>query len=162
MTIYILLALLIVPLLEIATFIEVGGAIGLWPTLAIVVLTALGGTALLRHQGLETLRRARADLDRGQVPVTAVFDGVCLLLAGALLLTPGFLTDGLGGLLFVPGLRVGLRRFLLQRLLASGHLPSGGAPEGGGQEVIEGDYVELDGGEGEPRSGPHDKGGHRS
>ena len=157
MAVYILLALVIVPLMEIATFIEVGEAIGLWPTLIIVVLTAFAGTALLRHQGLDTLRRARAALERGQMPVAAAFDGVCLLVAGALLLTPGFLTDAAGGLLFMPVLRAWLRRFLFHRLLASGHLRSGGAPEQQGQKIIEGDYVEVNDDEGKAEPGAEGK-----
>ncbi len=83
MTAYLLLALILVPLTEIAVFIEVGEALGLLPTLAIVVLTAVFGAALLRRQGLHTLRRAEASLARGEAPLAEVFDGVCLLLAGA-------------------------------------------------------------------------------
>jgi UPF0716 protein FxsA len=94
-----------VPLLEIAIFIEVGGLIGLWPTIGLVVLTAAAGTALLRSRGLATLERAREALARYQVPVAEVFDGMCLILAGALLLTPGLLTDAAGLVLFIPAVR---------------------------------------------------------
>ena len=151
MAIYILPALLIVPLLEIAVFIMVGETIGLMPTLVVVVLTAILGTALLQHQGLQTLRRAKASLDRNEVPVAEVFDGFCLLIAGVLLLTPGFLTDAAGGLLFVPPLRAWLRRFLLHRLLASSQVwvdgervDATGGPRGGHRDtLIEGEYVEV-------------------
>lgn len=108
MAIWILLAFVGVPLIEIALFIEVGGFIGLWPTIAIVIATAVVGTALIRHQGLSTLRRAQQEMDANRLPMRELFDGVCLLFAGALLLTPGFMTDTLGFLLLVPP----LRRFL--------------------------------------------------
>jgi len=95
----------IVPIVEIALFIQVGGLIGVWPTIALVFLTAVAGTTLLRAQGLSTLRRAQASLDQGQLPMREVFDGACLLVAGVLLLTPGFMTDALGLSLFLPPVR---------------------------------------------------------
>jgi UPF0716 protein FxsA len=110
MGILILIAFICVPLIEIAVFIEVGGAIGPWPTLALIVLTAVLGTWQLRAQGLATLSRARSQMERGKMPARELFDGLCLLVAGALLLTPGFVTDSLGALLFIPPLRDALRR----------------------------------------------------
>ena len=110
MAFLILLALILVPLIEIGVFIEVGGAIGLWPTLALIVVTALLGTWQLQAQGLTTLNRAREQMDRGAMPARELFDGACLLIAGALLLVPGFVTDVLGALLFVPPVRDALRR----------------------------------------------------
>ena len=102
---YILLAFIAVPLIEIAVFIQIGDVIGLWWTLAVVVATAIGGTLMLRSQGLATLRRAQAHMAQGRMPLREVFDGLCLLMAGALLLTPGFVTDITGGLLFLPPIR---------------------------------------------------------
>ncbi|WP_299441943.1 FxsA family protein [uncultured Rhodospira sp.] len=150
-----LLAFIGIPLLEIAVFIQVGGLIGLGATLVLVVLTAIAGTLLLRAQGLSTLGRARASLDRGEVPVREVFDGACLLVGGALLLTPGFVTDTLGFLLLLPP----FRGFVLERLKRSGHLhvqtmggfgtaPGGGPgpgrpPQGGPGPVIEGEYEDV-------------------
>ena len=98
----IFLILIITPIVEIAVFIQVGGLIGLWPTLAAIVLTALIGTALLRQQGLATLARAQREMAAQRLPVRELFDGICLLLAGALLLTPGFVTDAIGGALLMP------------------------------------------------------------
>lgn len=98
-----------VPVLEIAVFIEVGGKIGLGWTLAIVIATAIAGSTLLRLQGLATLRRAQESLARNELPLREVFDGMCLVFAGALLLTPGFVTDTVGGLLFLPPVRYFLR-----------------------------------------------------
>lgn len=139
-----LLIFIAVPLLEIAVFIEVGGWLGLWPTLAIVVLTAVVGTALLRRQGLATLRRAQSALDRNELPLAEVFDGICLLLAGALLLTPGFVTDALGGLLFIPPVRAALRHAAGRRLMAHTEVHvSGHRRAGGGDGVIDGEYEDL-------------------
>jgi UPF0716 protein FxsA len=141
----VLLAFIGVPLLEIAVFIEVGGFLGLWPTLGVVILTAIAGTTLLRHQGLATLGRARSNLEAGRLPMVEVFDGVCLLLAGALLLTPGFVTDLAGLLLFVPTLRAVLRRMLARHLTASGRSDVranvfADDRDHGGATVIEGEF----------------------
>lgn len=145
MGILLLAAFIGVPLLEIGVFVEVGGAIGLWPTLATVILTALLGTWCLRAQGLATLGRARSQLDKGALPAKELFDGACLLVAGALLLTPGFVTDAAGFLLFVPALRDALRGYLARRIkvrmeshaYVHGEKAHGG-PRGG--TTIDGDF----------------------
>ena len=99
---YILFALFIcIPILEVSVFISVGEEIGLTWTLAIVIITAITGTWLMKRQGLETLLRLQDQINQGQLPLREVFDGFCLLLAGAFLLTPGFVTDGVGFLLFI-------------------------------------------------------------
>ena len=148
MVLVILLALIATPLVEIAVFIEVGERIGLWSTLGLVVLTAVIGTALLRQQGLATLASARATVERGGVPVQEVLDGVCLLLAGALLLTPGFVTDGFGGALLLPPLRHFLQRWAMIRLMARGDfdvtMHGAGRRRGAKDGVIDGEFVEID------------------
>ncbi|NQV85359.1 MAG: FxsA family protein [Rhodospirillales bacterium] len=116
----ILAAFIAVPIIEITLFIEVGGRIGLAPTVGVVILTALAGTALLRHQGLATLRKAQASLQENRFPMDEVFDGLCLVVAGALLLTPGFFTDAIGLSLFVPPFRTLLRRRITAFLIARG------------------------------------------
>lgn len=149
--ILLLAAFIAVPLLEIAVFIQVGGLIGLWPTLALVLLTAAAGTWLLRLQGLATLNRARSQLDRGVLPARELFDGLCLLLAGALLLTPGFVTDTLGLLLFVPALRDLLRNILARRLATAEtrvwvdgtEVRRGPSPGRGRGDVIDADYRDV-------------------
>jgi len=113
----ILLAFILVPIAEIAVFIKAGQIIGLGWTLAAVIATAAAGTWLLRRQGLQVLAQTQARLNRGELPVGEMFDGVCLLVAGVLLLTPGFLTDTLGLLLFIPPLRQALGYFVLRRLV---------------------------------------------
>lgn len=107
-----LFVMLAVPLIEIGLFIEIGGRIGLLATVAIVIVTAVIGSALLRHQGLGALNAARAAMAEQRLPIEQVFDGFCLLIAGAFLLTPGFLTDFIGFLLFVPPIRATLGRWL--------------------------------------------------
>lgn len=118
MAIFLLIAFIGMPIIEIAVFINVGGQIGLWPTLAIVVATAIAGTWLLRYQGLATLARVQESLARQEFPIEEVFDGLCLLFAGALLLTPGFVTDTIGLSLFMPPIRRLLQR-LMRRWLAN-------------------------------------------
>jgi UPF0716 protein FxsA len=149
-----------IPILEIAVFIRVGDLIGLWPTIATVLLTAMAGTALLRHQGLATLAKARANLDAGALPVKEIFDGACLLVGGVLLLTPGFVTDAMGLALLMPPVRTVLRRFLSTRIKTEVHMR--GADSGGGatnmnpgaarrpggtssgrSDIIDGDFVDV-------------------
>ena len=109
------LAFLVVPVVEIYLFIEVGGAIGAAATIGIVILTAVAGAWLFRAQGLSTLDRARNSMAQGQVPAMELMEGVFLLLAGAFLLTPGFFTDALGFAFLVPPLRRGLIQLALRR-----------------------------------------------
>ncbi|TCT11905.1 UPF0716 protein FxsA [Tepidamorphus gemmatus] len=105
----VLLSLFIaLPLCEIALFILVGGQIGVLATIAIVVLTAIAGATLVRRQGLATLQRARADFDAGRIPAGPMAEGLAILFAGVLLLTPGFLTDAIGFALLIPALRARL------------------------------------------------------
>ncbi|MBT3358023.1 MAG: FxsA family protein [Rhodospirillales bacterium] len=155
----ILLILMIgVPIIEIAVFIEVGGWLGLVPTLAVVVLTAVIGTGLLRHQGFSTLARAQQHLAVGRFPMAEVFDGLCLLLAGALLLTPGFVTDAFGFLLFVPAFRAGFRGLVGRYLESSGrvNVQAGGFGPGNTPDrdpsVIEGEFEEVGDGTDSPPS----------
>ena len=161
----VIIAVLIgVPLIEIAVFIEVGDRIGLWPTIAVVVATAVAGGAMLRHQGMSVLARAQKAMERQEFPVAEIIDGVCLLFAGALLLTPGFVTDALGFVLMVPGLRNALVRPAWRYLSAHGSIrggftrqggtgggPGPGGPGGGPGGIIDGEYREV-----RPDDGPHD------
>lgn len=107
------------PIIEIALFIQVGGAIGLWPTLAIVILTALAGTALMRAQGLSTLNRLQRSLAEGGNPADPMAQGAMILVAGVLLLTPGFFTDAVGFALLLPPVRAFLIRQAASRISTS-------------------------------------------
>jgi UPF0716 protein FxsA len=132
MPVIIFFVLVGIPIVEIALFIQAGKLIGLWPTLAAVIATAVIGTAMLRHQGFTVLRQAQASVVAGQAPVAQVFDGACLLVGGALLLTPGFLTDAIGFALLVPAVRRAIRTMAMRRLVAVGGVrvypPPGGSP----------------------------------
>jgi len=141
MILFLFFLFLFTPLIEIAVFIEVGDRLGLWPTLGVVVLTAILGAGLFRVQGLSTLRQAQANLNANVFPAREVFDGLCLLVAGTLLITPGFVTDSLGFLLFFPPFRHGLRRFA-ERHMAFEAWPGEKGPDGD-DETIEGVYWEV-------------------
>ncbi|TQS70393.1 FxsA family protein [Rhodobacteraceae bacterium] len=127
---WIFLAFLLVPLIEIGLFIQVGGLIGLWPTLAIVIITAVAGTSLVRSQGaraLNDLRRSMAELGDPSQPLA---HGAMILFAGALLLTPGFFTDTCGLLLLVPKVRDMVLKQVAQRVKVQSFQMGGGAPRG--------------------------------
>ena len=145
MPLLILLAFIALPLLEIGVFIRVGSEIGLVPTLATTLLTAVIGTLLMRAQGIATLKKVRDSLDHGDMPVRAVFDGACKLVAGALLLAPGFITDGIGLLLFVPLIRSVFLALLISRASISMAVPRNGhngpAPRRGYD--VDGDYQDI-------------------
>jgi len=160
MAILLLAAFIGIPILEIAIFIEVGSRIGVFPTIALTIATAVAGTLLLRAQGLATLARARAQMDRGEMPREELFDGLCLLIAGACLLTPGFFTDAVGLLLFIPAVRRVLRQVIAAHIARSGHTrividgeeihPGRRPPQGGKGPIIEGEFTEVDDAPGEP------------
>lgn len=114
---WLFLAFLLVPIIEIALFIQVGGLIGLWPTLGIVVLTAVAGTALVRSQGFRVLADLRSSFDRMSDPTEPLVNGAMILFAGALLLTPGFFTDALGLSLLVPAVRSAVYRWVRARVM---------------------------------------------
>jgi UPF0716 protein FxsA len=119
------------PILEIVLFIEIGGLIGVGPTILVVIVTALVGSILLRLQGSAVIQRTQMALRAGELPVDPVIDGISLLVAGALLLTPGFFTDAVGFLLFVPPFRRALARRIFMHMVRTGHVHVvGGGPEG--------------------------------
>ena len=132
-----------VPLLELFILIRLGGAIGLMPTLALCVLTGVAGAWLARREGLRALWSFQERLARGGVPGRALMDGLCILLGGAVLLTPGLLTDLLGFALLLPPSRRWIQARMkrrIERQLADGSLrvttlgghPGGGAHPGAG------------------------------
>ncbi|GAA6150682.1 FxsA family protein [Pseudoteredinibacter isoporae] len=99
------LLFIVMPVLELWLLIQVGGQIGALNTIALVFLTAIVGTWLLRQQGLRTLFQARSKMASGQMPAKEMAEGLCLAVGGALLLTPGFITDAIGFACLIPGLR---------------------------------------------------------
>lgn len=103
------LAFLVVPFLELFVILKVGGALGAVNTIGLLVLVSVVGAWLVKREGLAVLRRAQARIQSGGMPAKELIDGVLILFAGALLLTPGFLTDVVGVLLLLPPVRAGLR-----------------------------------------------------
>lgn len=112
-----LLALFIlVPLAELMLLVEIGRYVGLLPTLALVVATGIVGAWLARRQGLGVLRQVRAEMADGRIPAGPLVDGILILVAGAVLMTPGVLTDLLGFFCLVPAGRRYLKRRIGERL----------------------------------------------
>ena len=117
---------MLTPVAELALLIEVGGRVGVLATIGLVLLTAVVGVSLLRHQGLATLTRGVGRLGSGELPAKELAEGVLLAIAGALLVTPGFLTDGLGFALLWPTFRSGIAERLLRRVSISARQPHSG------------------------------------
>ena len=111
-----LLLFLLTPLVEMYLLLEVGGYIGAWPTIGLVVLTAIIGVGLLRVQGFATLTRGIQRLNQGEMPAREMAEGVLLAIAGALLLTPSFVTDSIGFVLLTPPIRTQLAQRILERV----------------------------------------------
>ncbi|WP_018692029.1 FxsA family protein [Algicola sagamiensis] len=103
---------IIVPMIEIAILLQVGSIIGGWMTLGLVILTAYFGAKLVKQQGLTTYANLQQKLAQGQMPSDELRDGLCVLVSGILLLTPGIMTDALGFLLLVPAFREGMSKQL--------------------------------------------------
>jgi UPF0716 protein FxsA len=112
------LAFIVAPLVELAVIIKVGGAIGVLNTLALLILLSVVGGWLVKWQGIAVLRRVQASLTAGQMPGNELIDGLLVLVAGALLLAPGFVSDALGLALLFPPVRAVVRRILVRRFRA--------------------------------------------
>lgn len=150
---WLFLAFVAVPLIEIALFIQVGGLIGLWPTLLIVVVTAILGTALVRREGLRALSDVQSSFSQLQDPTRPLAHSAMILFSGALLLTPGFFTDACGFALLIPAVRDAVMRFVssrikVQRFEMGGPRPQTEAYRPGPKsqdDVIEGEFTEIPG-----------------
>lgn len=149
---FLLLPFIILPIIELLVLIEVGSAIGALPTIGLVLLTAVIGAGLLRHQGLATLLRANQRMQSGEIPAKEVCEGFILAIGGALLLTPGFITDGFGFFCLLPGSRHWLVNRMMKRMVVSGQSAfftgsfGPGGPQMGptrdrnGRVIIEGEF----------------------
>ena len=137
---------IVVPLAEIVVLVEVGSFVGVAGTLGLVVMTALAGALMVRQQGLASVRQIHTALSRGELPARAFYHAGFLLLAGALLLTPGFLTDTLGFLCLMPPVREQLGQWLIRHWLEAVTTGQGSA---GIQDPIEGNFREV-GGQNDP------------
>lgn len=113
---WLFLAFLIIPIVEIVLFLYVGSFIGIWPTVGLVVITAFLGSWLVSRQGRRTWVRMRTEIAQGKPPTVQLVHGAMILVAGVLLLTPGFLTDAAGFALLIPSVREALRGWFVARL----------------------------------------------
>ncbi|MBV0933094.1 FxsA family protein [Marinobacterium weihaiense] len=157
---FLFLLFIIIPIIEITVLIQVGQAIGAWYTVGLVLLSAFIGVNMLRHQGLSTLARAQQRMQQGEMPGQEMVEGILLAVGGALLVTPGFVTDVLGFSCLVPGIRKALIKPLLSRFTVvaagqAGHagfqsqgadMPPHAAPHHPPREgdVIDGEYTRRD------------------
>ena len=141
---YLLLAVLLLPVVEIFVLVKVGHAIGALSTVLAIVFAAILGVLTMRVQGIATAFRVRAALARGELPGAALLDGLWLLLAGLLLLIPGFVTDAIALLLLIPVVRQTLGRMLVGSLPMPVNRP--GTPQGDadGPRTLEGEYKRHD------------------
>jgi len=111
----VLLLLVLIPVVEIAVFFQVASMIGVLDTLGVLLLFSIGGLLLVRHEGMGTMAKMRAELNEGRVPGSHLADGFWLLVAGLLLLVPGFVTDIIGLLLLLPPVRWVAKRWTARR-----------------------------------------------
>ncbi len=142
-----------VPVLEIAIFIEAGEKFGLWPTIGAILGTAIIGMACLRVQGPGVLKRIRDSLARNEKPLRELWEGLCLMMAGALLLTPGFFTDTIGFCLLFPPFRRAAGALVAARVAQRSngfsfstrapHTNGGRKKHGGRGPVIDGDFEDV-------------------
>lgn len=143
-----LLLLVAIPVVEIALFILVGGALGVWATLGLVLLAAFTGVALMRAHGTRTLAGVQAAMRRGEDPGERIFGAALVLVAAGLLVTPGFLTDAMALVLLVPPVRTAIHRAARSRMrlrattIVSGAYGDAGGPPVG-DVVIEGDFEDV-------------------
>jgi UPF0716 protein FxsA len=149
-----LLAFLVIPIAELYLLFALADVIGGLATLMIVIVTAFTGVSVLRQQGLNTLNRANQRLREGQLPGQEIVEGMLLTFAGALLITPGLITDTIGFALLTPAIRRRLATKILARGMAGGGVFMGGfyrtsAHKQSGGDIIDGEVVDRD----SPRSG---------
>ena len=136
---------LIVPFVEIYVLLEVGGLIGAFPTIFLVVFTAVLGAWLLRRQGFATWRRFQENLRQGQIPAYEMIEGPILLVGGALLLTPGFFTDLLGFACLMPPIRRKIAHYVIENFLMKAEGAEAFKKHAAfNNNVIEGEYKKND------------------
>ncbi len=140
---YLLIIFIILPIIEISIFIQVGGFVGTFNTILIIFLTAAVGVYFVRQQGFRTFQKITVELQNQQIPVQGMFDGLVILIAGILLVTPGFLTDIIGFLGLIPQTRVfllGIIKNLFLQRYSNAHKQY----KKGMDETIDGDFIEIE------------------
>ena len=151
---FVFLLFVVMPIIEIWVLIEVGSRVGVFNTVLLVILTAVIGTMMLRAQGLAILNRVRSQMASNQLPAREMLEGVFLVFGGALLLTPGFVTDTVGFLCLIPATRAMMASALSSRfsVRASGayqahqthHRVHSAQRSNNGSDTIEGEYRRED------------------
>jgi len=139
---YLLIIFIILPIIEISIFIQVGGFVGTFNTILIIFLTAAVGVYFVRQQGFRTFQKISYELQNQQIPVQGMFDGLVILIAGILLVTPGFLTDIIGFLGLIPRTRVfllGIIKNLFLQRYSNAHKQY--KKDVG--DTIDGDFIEI-------------------
>ena len=136
-----------VSLLEIFVLVKVGGLLGAWPTIFLVILTALIGSALVRSQGLQLVQRLQERMASGEMPGQQLIEGMMLIITGVLLVTPGFVTDLCGLLLLQPTIRANIAKLILANVKFAPQASMGGFTNPGfsqnkpyDESVIEGEF----------------------
>tara|TARA_B100000686_G_scaffold271184_1_gene287801 strand:+ start:3196 stop:3585 length:390 start_codon:yes stop_codon:yes gene_type:complete len=124
--------------MEVILFITVGKHIGLWNTILIIIVTGIIGAILVKSQGISIINKAMEELKSNKMPILSIFEGIAILVAGAFLLTPGFLTDTLGGLLLIPKTRNILIEYIISFLKKRANFKDKE------NKIFEGDYEEVD------------------
>ena len=143
------------PFVELALLIYLGQQLGFWPTIAIVIVTALVGAFVLQRQGLQTMRRISQAMASGEPPIEPVVDGFFLAIAGAFLLTPGVVTDAVGLALLVPPVRRAVARWGFTRVLRKGSFTVHTYRTGSAPDSMETDTFSS--GPNGPKPGPGDE-----
>ena len=137
---FIIIAIFVlIPIIEISLFIEIGSIIGSFYTVMLIFLTAIVGVFFVRQQGISTFQKLASQLQKFETPVQTMFEGLVILIAGILLITPGFFTDALGFLGLIP-----VSRIIFIKLVASYILSRYGNQNNQHDSTIEGDYIEID------------------
>ena len=140
---YLLIIFIILPIIEISIFIQVGGFVGTFNTILIIFLTAAVGVYFVRQQGFRTFQKIAVELQNQKIPVQGMFDGLVILISGILLVTPGFLTDIIGFLGLIPQTRVfllGIIKNLFLQRYSNAHKQYKKDMD----ETIDGDFIEIE------------------
>jgi len=109
---WLIFAVLVIPALEIGVFMWIGGKVGPWWVVLLIVLTGVIGVTLARKQGMDVWKKAQAQMNKGYPPTEQIIDGICIFIGGVLLFSPGFITDTAGFLLILPTTRRPLKKLV--------------------------------------------------
>ena len=130
---------ILIPIIEISLFIEIGSIIGSFYTIILIFITAIVGVFFVRQQGISTFQKLTSQLQNLETPVQTMFEGLVILISGILLITPGFFTDALGFLGLIP-----FSRIIFIKLVASYILSRYGKQSNQNNNTIEGEFIDID------------------